>query len=220
MSKHQSARSQEPSPGFFRSKVGDANWWMVGIAIFVGFVTYKQWRIAERTLTIANRAYVTATATVHPARITEPSTGPTARALLGEEKTLLKAGDVPFFQVKITNTGLTPAVQVAGAMTSALSTQMPLDLRSVTVNSSEPPWNQQSVSTLAKDGSLVFPVQLGTSLTAEQVQAIEQKKQFLVVFGDIEYVDVFNATHRTEVCFMYLPVVRTMGTCPLHNRID
>ena len=61
---------------------------------------------------------------------------------------------------------------------------------------------------------------IGYEFDGEQVQAIEERKQYLVVFRDVEYVDVFNATHRTEVCFMNMPVVRTMGTCPQHYRMN
>jgi len=185
-------------------------------------VNIFQWRVAERTLTVANRAYVTATATIHAAGLKDPSPvppGSMAVSVLAPEKTRLEGGDLSY-QVKMTNTGATPAMQMAGMMTATLSTKMPLDLRSITIDPTKPPWNQQSTATLAKDGSSFYPVQLGARLTAEHIQAIEGKRQYLVVFGQVDYVDVFNAKHRTEVCFVYLPTTFGMGHCPQHNNMD
>src|SRR5690349_6072085 len=96
----------------FINKVGDANWWMVGLTALVGIVSVAQWQVAKQTLTVANRAYVTANAHVLPAR----GIGTGREAVVGQEKTPFQEGDIPYVSVEIVNRGQTPAIGVVDSM--------------------------------------------------------------------------------------------------------
>jgi hypothetical protein len=127
----------------------------------------------------------------------------------------IEIGKAPQMGVVITNTGSTPALDVAARLTMAPGYNgTPPDF--VHVGSS----NGATSVVLQPGMTMTFPVSSGIFVTPEQhamLTGVATKTAVYYMFGTIRYRDVFGADHSTDFCFFLQRDLKTVSGCPFYN---
>jgi hypothetical protein len=137
---------------------------------------------------------------------------PQRRAKIIAENAELLAGDVPVFEVTITNTGDRIAKQVKGFVNLTLADMIGENPTYVGMRVSP----LQSVTDLAKGEDMIYSAAHNIILSEEDLKAIRAARKYLMAYGVISYLDG-NKERQTKFCFMYSPVTFHLGRCPAHN---
>jgi len=166
------------------------------------------------------------------AKASEASAVTSAKALHMSERAYLtttialfepfKVGETRNFIATVLNSGRTPAVEVKSkslavavpkgateevAHTIALAK---LDLGAVFT----------STSIVAAGQQIAQSVNAQNPLTDEQVSAIADGRVRVYAFISVEYKDLFDHLHHTEVCSVYEPLTKQMIICAAFNKAD
>ena len=57
-------------------------------------------------------------------------------------------------------------------------------------------------------------------LSLDDMQAIQSGRKFLVIFGRVDYSDIFGETHWTKFCYEYGAGANQMSPCNKHNGMN
>ncbi|PYT48176.1 MAG: hypothetical protein DMG44_15855 [Acidobacteria bacterium] len=142
-------------------------------------------------------------------------------ALKGIHPEPLEAGKQVIAKVYLVNSGKTPANKFGGysvlvpASTERLS-QFPVPPAYAYTASIGTLW--PGVDSTA-DGSVTVKG-FNLSLTPSGLEQINRRKQFLFVYGEYTYFDIFDRKHTTQFCARYSATSKTFEMCPNHNYAD
>jgi hypothetical protein len=195
--------------------------WMVALTGLLVLGAYLQWRTSERTLTIANRAYVG----IREAKIFKLDRNTDPMKVLGEQTEFgaLIEGDWTSLQLSAQNSGETPALNLRVRTYTAIQRELPTDnptYPDVLVTSVFRA-NEMSQGSLPKDAIIYLGDYRGLGpLTPGQIRGLANRELFLFIYGFIDYTDAFNKPHRTTYCWAYSPFTFVLVLCPRHNQMN
>lgn len=156
-------------------------------------------KIAARTLDVSQRAYVSG--------MLELASPP-------------KAGEKLHVKAVLTNTGLTPALEVTSLI------RMPIfptaqTLESVHEVAAVGPVNgTRSTTTLAHGQSLQQSVESEVEVSESDVTEINEGRIRVYVFIFSAYRDSFDHSHKVELCVYYDPKFKQLMNCDKYNTAD
>ena len=167
-----------------------------------------QWWLTRDTFRIGNRAYLG----VKDAKIFQ--TGPldsSGRTQITDDTSRPKLGLSPVLEVKLSNSGATPAFNANGWAILALG-ERPLV--------SDPPYPLHEISNsrfisrqaVPKDSEMDFHG--GRMITEQDRQDIMNGTKFLMIYGAVNYTDAFGSKHTTKFCYFYQSSDDDMAACP------
>jgi hypothetical protein len=186
----------------------------ISVTIYAG-ITALQWYQALWATKISNRAYLG----VKDYKLWQTEPGPEGFNRLVEDEKRGKLGSAPFIEVRLVNTGITPAVNVTGWISVSVVDSLP------TKEVPNEPFNKidygnpaQSSTVVIKDGLMVFG--RGVILTSDQMKTILDGIKFLVAYGRVTYNDTFGKDHATKFCMFYNRRGGDLGFCRYSNLMD
>jgi hypothetical protein len=190
----------------------NAEWSIVILTSVLTVVSVLQWKVTRDAMESSGRAYVG----LKQALIWKTDEKIPGKATLVEG--FPKLTDAPVLVAEIINSGATPALKFTGwasieVLETAVSTDMkrPANLGQLVDGSSVTGSNL----TLHKDTLRVFTGAI--KLTPEQLDAIRSNKQFLTMYGVVQYTDVFGTEHTSRFCSQYSPRTDSMSACIGNN---
>ena len=141
--------------------------------------------------------------------------GTVARIISPEDRP--KLGALNVLEVTLVNSGSSPAKNVSGKAF--------IGLLDAPISTDDPPYPKtaapiSSVSVVPRDGPLIYHAPYEGTLRADDILAIQNSRKFLVIYGIVDYMDVFNRHWQTKFCFHYRPDTDDMAACPAHNTIN
>lgn len=182
---------------------------LVLITCIYTYFSSKQWEVtqlslqeAKLTREIENRAYVNIKS--------------------GSLVTALKAGERPSASIVIENAGHTPArhtvmrVMIESRDASAPEPEPMTAARLDGITTSQP----QSITIVPPNNTLNMTVQSPTVLTEELINAVNQGRIRLYVWGIMEYDDVFGRHHKSQFCGAAKPGTIAFDNCGQGNDAD
>lgn len=198
----------------------------VVIAIYTA-LAYKQWRTADNTLQVANRAYVVVSEIELNLTDVQPqdqTTGLQSERVIGTPRKVgrnLQTGDFPVIEATIRNTGITPAQNLTTEAGVGLSPVVPTE-HNFTVNVSG---LVNETKVLGKDLTTSVTRYLNHPLTGPEADSLKpihanrRPEQYLVFMAFVHYTDFFGHRWTTKVCSYWDWEQTTMSTCPGWNGI-
>jgi hypothetical protein len=66
----------------------------------------------------------------------------------------------------------------------------------------------------------VWKGRIFSTWTEKEISDIEGQKRFMYVAGTVEYDDVFNMHHRTEICWYWNTEDEDFDVCSTHNNVE
>jgi hypothetical protein len=206
-------REKNPPSRIERVRIGVEILALIGVGVYTWLVS-RQVEISRDALRIGSRAYIAA----GDARIW---TAEAQRKTDGTPRQLgpLTVGETPRLEVTLTNGGNTPALNATATAFIQVRKDFP----------SGPPADDPSIQTeksmsrsvVPKDGTMgSFGHALRSPLSEADISDLSTGKRFLVIYGFATYNDVFNASRRTEFCYLYSWNARAMVACPTYNRLE
>jgi len=157
------------------------------ITFFVYRATDKSSEIAEKSMRIANRAYLSIK-DINPQKIKNFSN--------------VK------IKITITNTGQTPAYNITSMTVISIIKTLPDTLPT-------PPKIFKSSNLLGKNGT--FNITLEKTFNENQIKRIKNQEFFLNIVGTIEYRDIFKKEQFFEFNLFYSIGADAFTYCPKHN---
>lgn len=194
---------------------------LISALVAVG-INLRLLHTSQQQLVVTNRAYVVAR---HAKIFSANVTGGTQPILSkGSEQGAvgqLRAGDIPWFEVVIVNSGNTPAFDVRVFSNVGIGPSFPAeDYRFDPAKNLD---GLQTTVTLAKDATETISEHF-LPLKPEDITAImkggenlAQADAYLLFWGLISYTDVFSTEQTSRFCFFYNRRSYDMVGCPTHN---
>lgn len=182
---------------------------LVLITCIYTYFSSKQWEVtqlslqeAKLTREIENRAYVNIKS--------------------GSLVTALKAGEYPSVSLVVENGGHTPARRTAMRVfveSRDASAPEPDPLPGVRFDQLDP-GRPYSITIVPPNITLNTTVVGTTAMTEELINAINQRKIRLYVWGVMEYDDVFGRHHKSQFCGAVHPGTVAFDNCAQGNDVD
>lgn len=155
--------------------------------------------VASQALQISERAYVSLTASLEK----PPASGEKIEILVNAGN----SGRTPAHQVVAETRVTFQPTPLTNAQARALVLALPLR-------------SEVSVATLAYGQTLSLRSHSPEPLPEHGADLLNAGGMVLYVFADATYVDVFNHQHRTEICVLYDPDIKTFKNCHEGNKLD
>lgn len=151
--------------------------------------TRRSIEIAQDSMVYAQRAYITITK--------------------GE---IVGTPNDPLFQLKIENSGNTPAYDIQVARMVEVKDSAPA------IEANWTTWSKCGL--IAPKGFVHLLVPTTDAMTEEQGRLLEAGNLQLYCWGEVRYRDIFGKTRFTKFCFSGRPVVGHFGPCTSGNEAD
>jgi hypothetical protein len=192
-------------------------WNTLAVSVFTGLLvltSYMQWDATRgalddthKSFEIGTRAWITPkTANIKPTKSDRPN------HVIVQEGNGIKDSRTPAISVELVNAGHSPALDVSGIFRCEVLDRLPID------DYIFPPTPKDQVASKNIVGpDVTFANNSGVLLSEPQFEAVAQGKQFLAVYGEITYDDIFKSPHKTRYCYFYDYITEKMAFCPHFN---
>mgnify|MGYP001589455165 CR=1 FL=1 len=179
----QATRTENKNPTNWFRQLPKTERFEFGIAI-IGLViaalllvsTSGQWYTANKSLKTAERAWVT----VKRISLDKP----------------IKAGEIPTVNIEFYNSGHSPALKLAIIHTVGLRDRLPFGEMPLMA-----PQGYRSLTVIGPSVSHFSNVGLPRQLTQSDMKKVDAQQAFLVTWGEMAYMDIFDKPHRTTFCY-------------------